>query len=69
MKTYTSGTKCCATCANWGGARQVKNAGAYVETPALDTRGKCYAGTPCPITQGPMGSQQCAKYQKWSAVK
>lgn len=68
-KTYTGSTKCCATCANWGGPRTEKFGSS--EVASVGDRGKCYAGVPCSVTQGPCSSEggSCAKYQKWPALK
>lgn len=61
-------TQCCATCANWGGARREHFKRAEVERP--DTRGKCYAGVFCSVTQGPaaMEGRSCNKYSLWAAL-
>lgn len=69
-KTWTGGTKCCATCANWAGARKLVN-NTYSETDSPSSRGKCYAGVTGDATPGPtaMAGTSCAKYQKWSALK
>ncbi len=69
-KTYTSSTKCCGTCANWGGPRTLHlNSYSVVDSPS--TRGKCYAGVFCSVTQGQcsMDGSNCPKYQKWAALK
>ena len=39
MWTATKNTKCCATCANWGGERKATSAKS-AETPHTDTLGK-----------------------------
>jgi len=66
----TKTTKRCATCANWGGDRNLRGS-STVETSHADTRGKCYAGVYCPVTQGPRACDGlgCSKYQLWSAMK
>ena len=67
-KTFTPHTKCCATCANWGGPRIVKLGNA--ETDAPSTRGKCYLGIPADATPGPTAMHTgCPKYTKWSALR
>ena len=69
-KTWTNDTKCCATCANWAGPRQLQyNTYSITESPSV--RGKCYAGVFCGVTQGPcaMNGFNCSKYQKWGALK
>jgi len=69
-KTYTNTTKCCATCANWGGQRKEKY-NTYSETESPDVRGKCYAGISSTSPLGPCSCEgsYCSKYQKWSALK
>ena len=49
-KTFTGSTKCCATCANWGGPRTEKFGSA--ETAGPGVKGKCYAGVFSAVTQG-----------------
>lgn len=68
MITKNKSAKCCATCANWGGPRREHFKCAEVEHP--DTRGKCYAGVFCSVTQGPSASSgsSCSKYRLWSAL-
>lgn len=67
-KTFTSSTKCCATCANWGGPRVVKLGNAETDSPS--TRGKCFAGVPGDATPGPTAMRTgCPKYTKWSALR
>lgn len=71
-KTWTNSTKCCATCANWAGPRQVSGHGAYCETESPGVRGKCYAGISGDATAGPTamaGGTSCPKYQKWAALR
>ena len=68
-KTFTGSTKCCATCANWGGPRTEKFGSA--ETAGPGVKGKCYAGVFSAVTQGhnDCSGYNCAKYQKWAALK
>lgn len=70
MWTATKNTKCCATCANWGGERKATSAKS-AETPHTDTRGKCYAGVFSSVTQGQCACEgrSCPKYQMWGALK
>lgn len=63
----TRSSKCCGTCAHWGGERQAKNGAAVIAHG--DTRGKCYKG----INNAANGNQAnsgygCGKYQLWSAL-
>ena len=69
-KTWTNTTKCCATCANWGGARTEKY-GSYVETDGPGVKGKCYAGVPSCSTQGKDDCDgfNCSEYKKWTALR
>ena len=69
-KSYTGGTKCCATCAHWAGPRTVKH-NSYSETAGPGVKGKCCAGVPSASTQGhdDCSGFNCSKYQKWSALK
>ncbi|MBR5280868.1 MAG: hypothetical protein IKU26_07885 [Clostridia bacterium] len=68
-KTWSGNWKCCATCTNWAGPRVEKFGSA--ETPEPGSRGKCYANVFCGVTQGPtaMDGANCAKYQKWAALR
>ena len=68
MWSAVKSRKCCATCANWGGQRQVHHSS--VETPHPDTRGKCFAGVFCSVTAGPSACNggSCPKYQPWGAL-
>lgn len=69
MWTASNSTKCCATCAHWGGKRD-NSRKICVETNTPSDRGKCYAGVFCSVTDGPSACQQaCNKYQKWSALR
>ena len=65
MWTPTKNTKCCATCVHWRGARKDKGFGVETESPSA--RGKCGAGVPCNVTEGPAasGGNSCNKYAKW----
>ena len=69
-KTYTNTTKCCATCANWGGPR-IEKFGTYSETNGPGVKGKCYAGVFSSCTDGhdDCSGYNCSQYQKWAALK
>lgn len=69
-KSYTGSTKCCATCTHWAGPRTAKY-NTYSETAGPGVKGKCHAGVSSASTQGhdDCGGYNCAKYQKWSALK
>ena len=62
-------TKCCATCANWGGNRTRNGEWAVADTPGA--YGKCYAGVFSAVTNGhaACGERDCPKYQLWAALK
>jgi hypothetical protein len=64
MWTAVKSSKCCATCANWRGAR--KDKGNAVETGGPSDRGKCGAGVFSSVTQGQCASEghNCSKYVK-----
>ena len=70
-KTYDSSSKCCATCANWGGPRMIKCGNTSVEVASVSDRGKCYANVFCSVTQGQSSTEGrgCTKYTKWPALK
>lgn len=61
--------KCCLTCENWGGCRNV-NYAKRAETDSPSTRGKCFAGMPADASQGPsaMAGRQCSKHRTWSRL-
>ena len=68
MWTVVKSTKCCATCANWGGERKAH--GSASEAPSASTRGKCYEGVPADASQGPVAMKgACPKYRPWGALK
>ena len=70
MWSATSSTKCCATCANWGGDRKLRGTSA-VETPQTDTRGKCYEGVTHVTSNGhpACGGISCPKYRKLGVLR
>ncbi len=65
MWVATKNTKCCATCANWRGAR--KDKGNAVETEDTHTHGKCTEGVYSSVSEGHCACQgrSCAKYIRW----
>lgn len=67
--TQTKSSQCCATCANWAGARTTNGNAVVTEHP--NTRGKCYAGVTGSATQGPQAcdGRSCGKYSTWAALK
>lgn len=71
MWSATSSTKCCATCANWGGERKVRAGNSGVETPTVGTRGKCYEGVFTSCSQGhcDCDGRGCSKYRKWGILR
>ena len=67
--SWSSNSKCCATCAHWAGER--KPSGGFAQTNSPGDRAKCWENVFCGVTQGPaaMSGTSCSKYQKWSALK
>lgn len=70
MWTATKSTKCCATCANWGGHRRATNASA-AEAVSPSDRGECYAGVFSSVTGGQCAcnGNSCSKYELWAALR
>lgn len=68
--SWSSNSKCCATCAHWAGERKPSGCG-FAQTNSPSDRAKCWEGVFCGVTQGPsaMSGASCSKYQKWSALK
>lgn len=70
MKIYSGGNRACGTCANWGGERELKNNGAYVEVKDMNKRGPCYCRNHhCSVTSGEPSCYVCNNYQKWGALR
>lgn len=70
MKTYTGGNRACGTCANWGGERELKNNGGYVEVKDMNKRGPCYCRNHhSAVTGGEPSCYVCSNYQKWGALR
>lgn len=69
--TQTESSKCCLTCANWGGDRSVRPSSSTAETDSPSERGECYEGVYCNVSDGQRAcdGRSCSKYEKWSALK
>lgn len=65
-----SNQKCCATCANWSGAREVNSFRDKVTTPNPKPNAKCNIDS-CVggFAYGPKADWCCGKYSKWTALK
>lgn len=62
--------KCCATCANWSGPRDVNSMGNTVTTPKQTSEAKCYLNPRVGgFTYGPSAHWCCGNYSKWLALK
>ncbi len=63
--------KCCATCANWSGPRQVNSMGNTVTTSDPKPNAKCFLNPSVGgFSNGPKADWCCgSKYSKWSALK
>lgn len=68
MWTPTKNHKCCATCANWSGARKAH--GSLSEVASNSMRAKCLAGCSGSAMPGPCACEgsNCSKYQPWPAI-
>ena len=63
------GSKCCITCANWGGLRKL-NSLKRAESSSSSTLGKCYAGRgPCSDGTKACYGNSCSSYEPWPPVK
>lgn len=67
MPKYSPSMKLCATCAKWGGTRDVNASRAWSSTQSTNTKGECLGGghnhhqTPATGT--------CDKYLKWPVLR
>lgn len=72
MSSINSSNKCCATCANWSGPRQVNSTRTQVIVPDPKPSAKCYLNSNVGgFAYGPKAdwcSSSCG-YTKWSALK
>lgn len=71
MQRYNKSQACCATCANWSGARQVIGTSVkQVEVSSSNQHAKCYNNPHVGgHVDGPPASYRCTNYQLWSAIK
>lgn len=66
----SSATKCCATCANWLGQRELRtwNGTVYLADDRTRIYGKCALRLNESGERHQAGSQ-CSNYEKWQALK
>lgn len=71
MQHYNKNQKCCATCANWAGPRQVTGTNIkQAEVSSSNEHGKCYDNPHVGgFVYGPSASYCCSHYQPWAALK
>ena len=69
MWSNSKRSKCCATCENWGGERDIQMSAAITDSPG--TRGECYAGVHADALPGPCacGGRSCSRYSLWSELE
>lgn len=61
--------KKCATCENWGGSREVNNAGTMVTYDTDDLCGPCYENTHRASRNHERADAHCEHYEKWRALR
>ena len=67
---YNSMIRVCATCAYWGGSRDLKQYGDYVELDSPMDRGACYSDNSGWKGNSPtQASGGCSYWVKWSALR
>ena len=67
---YNSMSMVCATCAYWGGSRELKQYGDYVELDSPMDRGACYSRDSGWFNGSPVqASNYCRCWVKWSALR
>lgn len=67
---YNSMSAVCATCSYWGGARDLKQYGDYVELDSPMQTGACYSHDSGWFNGSPVqASNYCSCWEKWSALK
>ena len=67
MPSYSPAMKLCATCALWGGARQVNPTRAFVTTQTPTTKGECMGGGHNRAQTPATGT--CSKYVKLQMLR
>lgn len=67
---YNSMSKVCATCSYWGGSRDLKQYGDYVELDSPMQTGACYNHNSGWFNGSPVqASSYCRCWIKWSALR
>lgn len=67
---YGSMMKICATCQYWGGSREVKQWGAYLEINSSTDTGLCYSSNSSFGYGPPMQAcNGCPCWEKWAPLK
>lgn len=74
MQHYNKNQKCCATCANWSGARRVIGTGTtkQVEVSSSNDHAKCYDNSHVGgFVDGPSAcwGSSCSNYQLFPGLK
>tara|TARA_B110000483_G_scaffold70409_1_gene87987 strand:+ start:121 stop:837 length:717 start_codon:yes stop_codon:yes gene_type:complete len=67
MTPISSSVRNCATCAMWGGAREIDTSRIVVRTAGPTVKGKCMGGGHNNMNMTATGT--CAKHQKWSSLR
>ncbi len=67
---YNSMIQVCATCSYWGGSRELKQYGDYVELGSPMDTGACYSHDSGWFNGSPVqASSYCRCWMKWSALR
>lgn len=67
---YNFMSKVCATCKYWGGPRDLKQYGDYVEIGSPMDRGACYSRDSGWLNSSPVqASGGCRYWEKWDALR
>ena len=67
MTPFSSSVGYCATCAMWGGTREIDTSRIVVRTAGPTIKGKCMGGGHNNMNMTATGT--CAKHQKWSSLR
>lgn len=67
---YNSMSKVCATCNYWGGSRELKQYGDYIELDSPMDTGACYSNDSGWKNSSPVQAcSGCPYWQKWTALR
>ena len=66
---YPGSWKYCATCAYWGGNRQVDFYGQWVTVDGSTAKGKCLCRTSGWTRMDKTATSSCSKYEPWAPVR